>query len=139
MAVPFPYNADIGNTICHEIAAGRSLRSICAKPDMPSLPTVYEWLRESESFADQYARAREAQADTLAEEIQDIADDTDHDNMGAVQKAKLQVDARKWIAAKLKPSRYSDRQQVEISGTITLGDVLRDAAAIRARRQSGSE
>ena len=35
----------------------------------------------------------------------------DKDN---IQRSRLQVDARKWIAAKLKPNRYGDK--VELSG-----------------------
>lgn len=134
---PSTYSDETADKLCRAIATGRSLRSICADEGMPDISTVYDWLRANEGFAAQYARAREEQADTLADEMQEIADGVDPDNMGSVQKARLQTDTRKWIAAKLRPSRYSDRQQVEISGSITLGDVLRDAAAIRARREAG--
>jgi hypothetical protein len=68
-------------------------------------------------FAEQYAHARDSQADTLADEILDIADDGSNDYMGddetyngdAVARSKLRVDARKWIASKLKPKKYGDK------------------------------
>lgn len=85
---------------------------------MPSKATVFRWLANDKIFQDQYIRAREAQADTLADEIIDIADDGANDYMGedekyngdAVARSKLRVDARKWIASKLKPKVYGEKQ-----------------------------
>ncbi len=91
---------------------------------MPARSTVIGWLfdGEHEDFMDQYARAREAQAEARADEIVDIADDesgdftTDEDgkrvvNHEQIQRSRLRVDARKWIAAKLLPKRYGDKLQ----------------------------
>jgi hypothetical protein len=87
---------------------------------MPKKTAVYEWLLRHKEFADIYARAREDQADTLADEIHAIADElpqqvvdekgnaTRYDS-AYVQWQKNRVDARKWVAAKLKPKKYSDR------------------------------
>jgi hypothetical protein len=91
---------------------------------MPNKATVFRWLGLHKSFRDQYARAREAQADALADEILDIADDglndsyededgnrrTDYD---VIARSKLRVDARKWIASKLKPRVYGDKPMSE--------------------------
>ncbi len=52
----------------------------------------------------QYARAREEQADFYADEIVTIAD-TEPD----AATARVRVDARKWVASKLKPKRYGDK------------------------------
>jgi hypothetical protein len=96
------------------------LRSICTKDDMPSKSTVFKWLSEQPSFSDQYARAREVQADCLFDDILEIADDgrndsyvddegrvrTDHD---VIARSKLRVDARKWMAAKLRPRVYGEK------------------------------
>jgi hypothetical protein len=91
---------------------------------VPAASTIFKWLTENEDFAEQYARAREAQADTLADEILDIADDGSNDYMGedkaydgdAVQRSKLRVDARKWVAAKLKPKKYGDKLDLTSGG-----------------------
>jgi hypothetical protein len=92
---------------------------------MPDRSTVYDWLLRHPEFADQYARARDEQADTLADEIIAIADEqpeivvvTDK-KTGAVIEHKLdgaflqwqknRIDARKWTAMKLKPKKYGER------------------------------
>lgn len=95
---------------------------------MPGLSTVFRWLAENELFRDNYARAREVQADVLADEILEIADegrnDTYVDDEGrertdydVVARSKLRVDARKWIASKLLPKKYGERQQVDATVT----------------------
>jgi hypothetical protein len=119
---PTDYNAAIIGRICAEMALGTSLRTICSAEDMPDRATVYRWLLEHAEFRDLYARAKEDSADSLAEEIQDIADtqvigektkitdkgiETYKGDM--IEHRRLQVDARKWIAAKLKPRKYGDR------------------------------
>ena len=42
---------------------------------MPGASTVFRWLAENAEFREQYAHAREQQADTLADEIISIADE----------------------------------------------------------------
>lgn len=114
---PSTFTQDTADLICERIADGASLRSICLKDDMPSKSTVFKWLGQQKTFADQYACAMEARADVLADEIIDIADDGSNDFMGedekyngdAVARSKLRVDARKWVASKLKPKKYGDR------------------------------
>lgn len=70
-----------------------------------------------------YARAREDQADTLADEILEVArSKTDPDEMGkvdngAVQEKRLLVDSLKWRAAKLGPKTYGDKLQQEHTGS----------------------
>jgi hypothetical protein len=126
MGRPSDYSQDTADAICERIAEGESLRSICRDESMPSLSSVFKWLSAQPEFADQYARGREAQADTLADEIVDIADDGKRDYVDAdgvrtvdhdhIARARLRVDARKWIASKLKPKKYGERIQQEVTG-----------------------
>ena len=81
---------------------------------MPSKPAVLDWLNEDPSFATQYARAREDQADFYADEIIEIAD-TEADS----SKARNRIDARKWKASKLQPKKYGDKLDLSHSGSIT--------------------
>jgi disulfide oxidoreductase YuzD len=83
MARPTDFTPALGDRICDQLADGSSLRTICAAEDMPGKTTVFRWLAQAEKrdapeqlieFRDQYARAREAQADALADEIVNIAD-----------------------------------------------------------------
>jgi len=97
---------------------------------VPVTTTVENWLLTDKEFMAQYARAKEDQADFLAEEILQISDDSSEDEIfieaedGSGQTAKrvcnnefiarsrLRVDSRKWIASKLKPKKYGDKVDV---------------------------
>lgn len=103
---PSSYSDKKANEILAWLVAGKSINSFCKKPGNPSVPTVYKWLADNESFLKLYTRAREDQADTLADEIIDIAD-TDKD----ANRARVRVDARKWVASKLKPQKYGDKNK----------------------------
>ena len=132
------YTVELASQICDHIASGLPLRAIAAMPGMPALSTMMVWLdgRHAE-FTEQYARAREAQADKMAEEILSIADEEctmvradkhgskDDDGSGntevlfdatAVARNRLRVDARKWLASKMAPKKYGDKIQAEHSG-----------------------
>lgn len=118
------FTQEMAHKICVRISNGESLRSIVKDPEMPAQSTVYEWLSRHPIFAEQYARARDDQADTLADEIIAIADEQPEvievrDKDGNVIDHKLdsaflawqknRIDARKWTAMKLKPKKYGDR------------------------------
>lgn len=93
--------------ICSWIAEGRSLKSYC-RLEHRSMETVYRWLRERRDFRERYARAHDDRADSLADEITDIADDVTQGTMEEIQAARLRVDTRKWIASKLKPLKWGE-------------------------------
>jgi hypothetical protein len=114
---PSRYSVELANAICWQLTQGKSLLEICQREGMPHRDTVHNWLNTRPEFADMYARAREIQAHVLADEALAIADDTSRDrtedgnpNWEAVQRARLRVDTRKWLASKLLPSAYADKQ-----------------------------
>jgi len=75
----------------------------------------------SESVRQQYARAKEKAADKLADEIVEIADNATPQDAHV---ARLKVDARKWVAAKLLPKKYGDRPaEVNVNTQINLMQV----------------
>ncbi|HGT4302229.1 TPA: hypothetical protein ACM24I_000056 [Neisseria meningitidis] len=113
---PTDYTKDMADNICEKISGGLSLRAICAEPGMPARGTVYRWLIENADFQDQYARAREKQADYCAEEIIEIADSAEAES-AAVSKAKLQIDARKWAASKIAPKKYGDKTELDVKSS----------------------
>lgn len=113
------YSQRWADLICDLVMDGKSLRTICLADDMPSRSTVMKWLANHEDFADQYARAREAQQDTYAEEIIHIADTAKDANL-----ARLQIDARKWHASKLAPKKYGDKLDLNHGGSIALTPTL---------------
>lgn len=111
------------------IASGKSLRALLKAPGMPSMPTLFAWLKADREFHALYARAREAQAEGYADEIADIADQAAGLDAAGVNAARLRVDARKWIAAKLLPRKYGDHVNIEHSGALSV------VAASRALRE----
>ena len=93
---------------------GIGLAQAC-KAEKCSTDTVYRWMERSDVNRARYVRAREDQADFLADQIIEIADTCEDPN-----KARLQIDARKWTASKLRPKKYGDRidHRVEVSGKV---------------------
>jgi hypothetical protein len=105
--------------VCERMARGESLVDICSDKNTPGYSTVTAWLRDDESgdLQAMYARAREDQAEYQAGEIVKIADDQDLDP----NSRRVMVDARKWIASKLKPRVYGDKIDHKVSGSLTIG------------------
>jgi hypothetical protein len=117
---PTTFTQEIADELCFQISISSfSLRKICKNLGL-DYSTVKRWLIANETFQAQYARAKDEQADHLAEDMLDIADDMENDqsNHGSVivQRAKLQIDTRKWIASKLKPKKYGDKLDVTSKG-----------------------
>ena len=98
--------------VLEAIATGSSLRAICDRIGVG--PSAFlKWIDTDETGAlrEQYAHARELQAEHYADEIIRIADTTEDAQLG-----RLQVDARKWIASKLLPKKYGDKVDVTSKG-----------------------
>jgi hypothetical protein len=53
------YNFVVTEAICDRLCLGETLTSVCRDPEMPSVATVYNWLRAHPEFVDLYRRARE--------------------------------------------------------------------------------
>jgi hypothetical protein len=102
---------DIKDRICEQIAEGRSLRAICQDEGMPNKATVFRALAADAEFSDQYARARESQADALFDEVLEIADSTNQ-----ADDRRVKIDARKWMAGKLRPKVYGDKIEQTLQG-----------------------
>lgn len=116
------YTDALGDEICEEVAfTEKGLEKLCEQFDhWPSARTIHRWIESNEAFRQKYARARERQADYLAQQIIEIADDgrrdytvdedgheaVDHDH---IARSRLRVDARKWAASKLAPKKYGDK------------------------------
>lgn len=146
MGRPSDFTQEIADAICERIADGESLRSICQGDGMPNRITVFRWLNDPgrESFRNQYARAREEQAEFYAESIVDISDEVEVEatyqgeevkldlSSAAIARNRLRVDARKWYASKLAPKKFGDFKAVELTGADG-GPVLIQATAADER------
>lgn len=124
------YTQEIADAICARLAEGESLNAICKDDGMPAESTVRAWaLDDVQGFGAKYTRARELGYDRLAEELLQIADTpqvgvkTVHKATGAettegdmIEHRRLQVDARKWMLAKMLPKKYGDKVTQELAG-----------------------
>jgi len=126
---PTKYCKQIAEHIIERTIAKDTLTSICEPEDMPSCRTVYTWLAKNDEFLHKYAEAKSVRAHLLAEEILEISNEsptmTVVDTEGnattkldpaGVNRNRLRVDARKWIASKVLPRDYGDKQEVQLSG-----------------------
>jgi hypothetical protein len=89
---------------------------------MPTLGTVREWFDAREDFRTDYRRAREIVADRFAEQLLQIADDSEDDfvlrelpagttlvfNRENLQRDRLGIDTRKWLMAAYAPHKYGN-------------------------------
>lgn len=128
MGRPTSYTPALASDICAELASGKSMRTVCKAENMPAMSTVFTWLRVHPEFQEQYTQAKAEAADALVEEMMDISDDGTNDWMEVhdkdgecigykvngehVQRSRLRVETRKWIAAKLKPKKYGEKVDV---------------------------
>ena len=116
---PSTYTEEEGQALCQWISNGQSLQSWCRQAGRDAY-TIYGWMRERADFSRAYAQAHEDRTDTMADHMLEIADDVEgSDSVAAVSAAKLRIETRKWIASKLKPQKYGEKQLVETSGQVT--------------------
>jgi|SRR5882724_1405049 len=110
------FNKSVVKDVCRLTATTtHSLKRICKilkekYGKFPSLPTIRRWLTDADKkdFLLAYMMAKQDQADLMVDEMLDIADDVEP-RKEFVNKARLRIDTRKFIAAKLKPKVYADR------------------------------
>lgn len=129
---PSEYKQELADKICEQLSIGYSLRTIIKDPELPSIATIFKWMRTNEEFLNQYARAKQEAADAMAEDILDISDNATNDwmednydkgktpgyalNGENIQRSKLRVDTRKFLMAKMKPKIYGDKLDMTTNG-----------------------
>jgi len=127
---PSSYTPELASKICEAIASGKSMRTVAALEGMPSIASMFNWLRDHKDFLEQYTRATEERSEAMAEEILDIADDGSNDfmtiekgnkeytveNKEVTNRSRLRVDTRKWLMAKMKPKKYGEKIDMTTDG-----------------------
>lgn len=118
---PRNYDPGIGEQLLRQFADGVPLCEACKAVGMPLRRTVQQWVATVPTFGAAYALARLAYADALVEQIPLIADDPALAiSNEAVQHARLRIDARKWVASKLRPEKYGERLDVQADMTLNI-------------------
>ena len=108
---PEIYTPAIAARIVEQVRIGYTPTEICKQPWAPSIAVYYRWQAEKPEFQEAVRRARIQGAEPMVDRAIDIADTVDESNKVAVQKARLQVDARFRLAA-VYDRKFSDRQIV---------------------------
>lgn len=117
---PSTYTEEITKEICKRLIVGQSLTKICEDPEMPGISTIYDWFDKYPEFSERYAKAKEDQAETLIDGLLAIADEEED-----VNRARLKIETRKWIAAKMRPKRYGERIDINKTIDITVTGIKR--------------
>lgn len=127
---PTKYSQEIADKVVAAISSGRSLRSICSELDVP-VSTVLDWVvKDHNGFSVHYETARQCQFDIWADEILDHSDTPligekvkttaeggiETTTGDCVDRARLKVDARKWLLSKLYSKKFGDRTELVGSG-----------------------
>jgi hypothetical protein len=115
MGRPSIFTEEIQSEILTQIAEGKSIRTICKQDGMPVMSTIFYWLNENENFSEQYARAKRESADALVEDIIQMGDDILAGKYDP-NAARVALDAKKWVASKLKPKVYGDKLDLTTDG-----------------------
>jgi hypothetical protein len=110
---PSTYSEKTADEIVQRMIEGESLTAICRDEKMPPRVTVYAWFDKHPDFYARCARAREALADYLVDQIEELARTATKDN---IEQIKLQVSTKQWRAMKMAPRMYGDRTRTEVTG-----------------------
>lgn len=100
------FTEEIGAVICERIADGDSLRQICQDLGIPSRARIYEAIEaDAFGFADKYARARDWQGESDADDMSSVRVRVEKGELGH-QEGRVVMDALKWTAARRRPRKY---------------------------------
>lgn len=133
------YTEELGDRICQLLASGRTLKSICAEPDIPCASTVISWVFRNEVFREKYNVARRMQVEGWADECVEIADDATNDFMEVqkrkgtvvladhenVNRSKLRIDTRMRLMAKMNPEKYGERVNLGVAEGVSAQLIIR--------------
>lgn len=116
------YTPDLGNAVAITLVEF-TLATAVVKHNLLGRHVIMAWKMNNEDFAKMYETAMDMRADVQADEVIDIADDSENDwttrtiagreiriiDREATERSKVRIDTRKWVAAKMKPKKYSDK------------------------------
>lgn len=138
MARPCEYDEAIFNELMERLAGGETLKAICSEDKYPDASTIRRWVvADLHGVSARYTRAREEQVHAMIDETIAISDDTSRDTIQKygkdgeaydapdnewINRSRLRVDTRKWLASKIVPKIYGDR--LDLKNTIEAGDSL---------------
>jgi len=138
MSRPMSYNIELANLICDRIATHTvGIKALCKMyDDMPNPETIARWRKEKLEFSNLYDQAKALQAKLLVEECEELiplelrtyTDDAGQERYDPVSATLLKekIAHRRWMAARLAPKTYGDRQTIEQTVTVKHEDALKE-------------
>jgi hypothetical protein len=124
MAKAYPYDAKIAQEICDAISSSsKGIRKLCKlNKHWPTPSHIFTWIHTYPQFKEQYARAKQTQIESFVDDVIDIADDSTNDwienekgtlvaNHDHINRSRLRIDTRKWLASKLCPKIYGESKE----------------------------
>ena len=137
---PTKYSPEFGKLICERMAVNpvgwSTLENLY--PDMPNFSTIKAWRHSIPQFSTMYLEAKASQAALLVEEIDELLpsdvryyiDDKGNERIDAPSAGMLiaKINNRKWMAARLAPKLYGDKQQTDTTVTLKHEESIKDLA-----------
>ena len=144
---PTKYDAELGKKICMMFATdpSMSLIKLNRNPELPTLWTWYEWLRDNPVLDKMYTLAQDLHVDLGADELEEMAatpmigevrtrrtgkgfkgEDIDTEEVRTfdnVERTKVRVGVRQWRLAKLRPRKYG-AQPIDLENNDALQELL---------------
>ena len=116
---PSKLTPELQDQILRAYASGVALSELCRREDMPDRVTLWRWRRENDDFASAFARAREANAETIEDQMETIERRVLSGEIEP-QAANVVLSSQRWRARVLHPARFSDKVSVDHSGSVGL-------------------
>ena len=96
---------------------GKPLTQICQEKDLPSLTTIYKWINSNPSFAKQITQARKVGCQTYLDKMITELETASHKDVPILRE---KLHHYRWLASKLLPSLYGDKQEVIQDTKVTI-------------------
>lgn len=129
MSKTLSLSADLLNAMLETAAKGGTLDAICKAGGLDRAG-LWRLVDSNNTFREKFTRARDKGYDELGESLLTIPDTYED-----AAKARLKSENIRWLLARRAASRYGDRLEMNVNGTIDLNAALNEAS-MRLRRDS---
>ena len=96
--------------IIEKLQNGKPLTQICRDKDYPSISQVYQEIRTNKDFANEISQARKVGAQTYLDAMIEELENANNKNIYII---KEKLHHYRWMASKLLPGIYGDKQEIK--------------------------
>lgn len=108
---------ELKTAIVKQLMEGKPLTKICQDKQMPSLSKVYDLIAKHKDFALDVANARRHGCQTYLDKMIEELEAADNKNIMVIRE---KLHHYRWMASKLLPNLYGDKQQVEVDSKVEI-------------------